>query len=98
MQKQKIFSSFILTAILLAGCSTNSTRTVPSVAAVRTYNGTASVGGFLTISIDSTTATITYSDLSNGQSGTVPYTVGTNGTYTIADPQGNLLATYELPG
>jgi hypothetical protein len=32
------------------------------------------------------------------QSGTVPYTVGTNGTYTIADPQGNLLGAYELPG
>ncbi|MGB2632418.1 MAG: hypothetical protein WAM58_00650 [Candidatus Acidiferrum sp.] len=56
------------------------------------------MGDFLTISIDSTTATITYNDLSNGQSGTVPYTVGTNGTYTITDPQGNLLAAYELSG
>ncbi|MGB7730266.1 MAG: hypothetical protein WBL50_19715 [Candidatus Acidiferrum sp.] len=46
MQKRKIFSSFILTAILLAGCSDSATHTTPSVAVVRTYNGTASVGDF----------------------------------------------------
>ncbi|HLV85462.1 MAG TPA: hypothetical protein VKV39_00695 [Candidatus Sulfotelmatobacter sp.] len=65
---------------------------------VRAYNGTASVGDFLTISIDSTAQTITYKNYTNGESGTVPYTVNADGTYAISDPDGNLLAGYEVPG
>jgi hypothetical protein len=68
-----------------------------TVAATRNYNGTASVGDFLQITVDSTTNTITYQNLSNGDSGTVPYTVNANGTYTLNDPNGNLLAAYEIP-
>jgi hypothetical protein len=56
------------------------------------------VGDFLTISIDSTALTITYKNYSNGDSGTVPYTVNSDGSYTITDPNGNLLAAYEVPG
>jgi hypothetical protein len=65
---------------------------------VRAYNGTASVGDFLTISIDSTALNITYKNYTNGETGTVPYIVNSDGTYTIGDPQGNLLAAYEVPG
>src|SRR5579871_5100160 len=68
------------------------------VPAVRSYNGTASVGDFLTISIDSNGHTITYDDLSNGETGTVPYSVNGDGTYLISDPQGNVLSAYEVPG
>ena len=66
--------------------------------AVRSYNGTASVGDFLTISIDSTAQTITYKNYTNGETGTVPYTVNADGTYAITDPKGNLLTAYEVPG
>jgi len=65
--------------------------------AVRTYNGTASVGDFLTISLDSTAHTITYANHSNGDSGTVPYTVNSDGTYSLNDSTGNLLSAYEVP-
>jgi hypothetical protein len=65
---------------------------------VRSYNGTASVGDFLTISIDSSAQTITYKNYTNGETGTVPYTVNADGTYTISDPHGNLLSGYEVPG
>ncbi|PYX47590.1 MAG: hypothetical protein DMG79_13550 [Acidobacteria bacterium] len=65
---------------------------------MRAYNGTASVGDFLTISIDSTALTITYQNYTNGDTGTVPYTVNGDGTYTVSDPNGNLLAAYEVPG
>ncbi len=88
----------LLSAILLlAACSTRP-NVVSSTVPVRAYNGTASVGDFLTISIDSTAQTITYKNYTNGETGTVPYTVNGDGTYTVADPQGNLLAAYEVPG
>lgn len=81
----------------LAAC--NSTAKLGTTQnSVRSYNGTASVGDFLTISIDSSADTITYKNYTNGESGTVPYTVNANGTYTITDPQGNLLSAYEVPG
>ena len=82
---------------LLVGCSTTSKVTTP-MSAVRAYNGTASVGDFLTISIDPNAQTITYKNYTNGETGTVPYTVNSNGTYAISDPNGNLLAGYEVPG
>jgi len=81
---------------LLVGCSTPSKVVAP--ASVRSYNGTASVGDFLTISIDSSAHTIAYKNYTNGETGTVPYAVNADGTYTITDPSGNLLSAYEVPG
>lgn len=87
---------------LLVGCSSiQKTSTIQKTTiqnSTRSYNGTASVGDFLTISIDSSAQTITYENRTNGQSGTVPYSVNADGTYAISDPNGNLLAGYELPG
>jgi hypothetical protein len=97
----RLHTAFLMLGLLmLAACSATpgGTSAPISVSSVRTYNGTASVGDFLTISVDSTASTITYSDVSNGQSGIVPYTVNANGTYTLNDAAGNLLAAYEIPG
>ena len=80
----------ILSIATLVGCS--------STKSVRTYHGTASVGDFLTISIDPQAQTITYNNHTNGETGTVPYTVNADKSYAISDPQGNLLSAYELPG
>lgn len=82
---------------LLTGCNSTSKLNAPQ-SAVRSYNGTASVGDFLTISIDSSTQIITYHNYTNGETGAVPYTVNSDGTYTITDPNGNLLSAYEVPG
>lgn len=85
--------------IALPGCSKSSTPAAPvSQVVVRNYSGTASVGDFLTISINSATQTITYRNYSNGDAGSLPYTVNANGTYAIADPNGNLVAAYQVPG
>src|SRR5258708_15385198 len=86
----------LLMLFLLASCS-STTHLAPPVAVARTYHGTASVGDFMTITIDSAAQTITYSDVSNGDSGTVPYTVNSDDTYTLNDPKGNLIAAYEVP-
>lgn len=88
----------VIAILFLAGCNGTSKVATTSQSAVRAYNGTASVGDFLTISIDSTALTITYKNYTNGETGTVPYTVNADGTYTISDPNGNLLAAYEVPG
>ena len=95
--------SFALLALAVAllssslGCGSGSAPS-GAQAAVRLYNGTAAVGDFLSISIDSKAGTITYSDVTNGETGTVPYTVNGDGTYSISDPQGNILTGYEVPG
>jgi hypothetical protein len=82
----------------LASCSSTPTPTPPAQKAVRAYNGTASVGDFLTISVDSIAQTITYKDYTNGETGTAPYTINADGSYTIIDPNANLLSAYEVPG
>src|SRR5207237_757140 len=84
-------------ALLLTGCNSATNLSTPQNA-VRSYNATASVGDFVTISIDSNAQTITYENRTNGESGTVPYTVNSDGSYTITDPNGNLLSAYEVPG
>jgi hypothetical protein len=84
-------------ACLLVGCDSRSRLSTPQTS-VRQYNGTASVGDFLTISIDSSAQIITYQNYTNGESGTVPYTVNADGTYAISDPSGNLVSGYEVPG
>jgi len=81
---------------VLTGCGTSTAPT--STSAIRNYNGTASVGDFLTITINSATSTIDYTNHTNGDTGTVPYTVNNDGTYAVTDPQGNLLEAFEVPG
>ena len=97
--KRMKFYILLAAAGLLAGCGTGGTVTAtgPS-SSVRTYNGTASVGDFLTITINSTAHTIAYVNLTNGETGTATYTVNSDGSYAVTDPQGNLLSAYEVPG
>jgi hypothetical protein len=81
---------------LLAGCSSTSSSSAPT-SSVRSYSGTASVGDFLTITLNPVAQTITYTDISNGSGGIIPYTVNSDGTYALNDSTGNLVAAYEVP-
>lgn len=85
-----------LALVLLASCSSTPRTTVVTPAA-RVYHGTASVGDFMTVTVNSSAQTIAYTDVSNNASGTVSYTVNANGGYTLSDPTGNLVAAYEVP-
>src|SRR5882672_2215783 len=89
----------ILALLCLVVASTRCSRTPVSTGTSmpRSYTGTASVGDFLTITLDPATQTLIYTNFSNGDSGTVPYTVNTDGTYSLNDERGNLLAAYEVP-
>ncbi len=68
---------------LLVGCNSASRVSTIPQPAVRSYNATASVGDFLTISIDSSAQTITYNNYTNGETGTVPYFVWNANRYRI---------------
>jgi hypothetical protein len=83
--------------ILSAGCGSKSSITTTGTSMPRSYNGSASVGDFVTITLDPASQTLLYTNVSNGDSGTVPYTVNTDGTYTLNDPHGNLISAYEVP-
>lgn len=92
-------SAAMLAALTFAGCggSSSSTPAVPAASSQRAYNGTASVGDFLTLTVNPSAHTIAYVNRSNGDSGTVSYTVNADGTYAINDPTGNLVTAYEIP-
>ncbi len=87
----------VLSLALLVGC-TAKTDDTPAPATSHTYSGTASVGDFLTVSLDSVAHTMHYKNTTNGQDYSVGYTVASDGTYTFADPSGNLVTGYESPG
>jgi hypothetical protein len=90
----------LLVVAALVGCSTPgdvSSFGAKALPATRSYNGTASVGDFLNITLDTDARTLTYTNLSNGSSGTIPYTVNADGSYALNDPNGNLIAAYEVP-
>jgi hypothetical protein len=94
------FRTMIVSLLLVsaAGCRSNSPSTLPTPQSTkRSYNGTASVGDFLTITLDSAAQTLSYSNHSNGDAGTIAYTLNSDGTYKLNDPAGNLLAAYEVP-
>ena len=93
MRVRKLCALLFLLALCSCVSNTNSLNPAP-----RVYNGTASVGDFLTITIDTTAHTMSYSNVSNGDSGTIAYTVNGDGSYTLNDPAGNLTAAYEVPG
>lgn len=64
----------------------------------RSYSGTAAVGDFLTVEIDPTAMTLSYDNKTNGNSGTVSYTLAKDGSLDVQDPDGNVLHAIELPG
>jgi hypothetical protein len=89
----------LATLFLFAVLTCCGTSTVPTSSnSIRTYSGTASVCDLLTITINCRASTIDYTNHTNGDAGTVPYTVDGDGTYAVADPQGNLLEAFEVPG
>ena len=88
--------STLITAAGSGGFSGSTTLTV--TAPVRNYSGSASVGDFLTISIDPNLGTLTYTNVSNGATGTVSYVVNANGSSTVDDPAGHVLSVSEVPG
>lgn len=86
----------ILLLLALTGCTSNPAPETGGTSP-RLYNGTASVGDFLTITLDPVAHTLSYTNISNGDTGTIPYTVNADGTYSLSDPAGNLVAAYEVP-
>ncbi|MFZ0305647.1 MAG: hypothetical protein WAL75_23360 [Terracidiphilus sp.] len=84
----------------ISGCQGNQSTSVTTPTPTdtkRVYNATASVGDFLTVTIDPKALTISYNDVTNATSGTIPYTLNADGSYALNDPSGNLISAYEVP-
>ena len=69
----------LLIVLFATGCASNFTSSATSP---RSYNGAASVGDFLTITLDPAAHTLKYTNLSNQDTGTIPNTVNSDGTPT----------------
>src|SRR5436309_806311 len=93
MRTHKILG--LLTMFLLVSCS-STPRTILVTPSSRVYHGTASVGDFMTITIDSTAGTIAYTECN--QSGS-PFNTGTiDLTQAQADPSRTFLTIAEQGG
>ena len=86
----------IAVAALLTLIACGGSTGISGSQAARAYSGTASVGDFLTISLDPAAQTLSYKNYTNGEQATVAYTAS-NGTYTFIDPTENLISGYEVP-
>jgi hypothetical protein len=84
----------VVAAVSLAACG-GSKSTPP---ATSSYKAAASVGDFLRITVHHDTKTIDYTNSTNGDTGTVPYTVRADGCIDITDPHGDLVLACEIPG
>jgi hypothetical protein len=65
---------------------------------LHSYNGTAAVGDFITITVDRDASTITFHNWSTGNSGTLSYTVDADGAFLVDDPVAEIVKAYEIPG
>ena len=66
--------------------------------AAHDYNGTASVGDFLTVTIDRDARIIRWDNHTNGESGEAPFTVDTDGALLVSTDTGQVKKAYEIPG
>ena len=70
---------FLALIVMSTGCGSKSYLPRTGTSVPRSYNGTASVGDLLNITLDRATQTVMYTNVPNGDSGIVPYTVNANG-------------------
>jgi hypothetical protein len=62
------------------------------------YNGTASVGDFITLTIDRDASVLHWANGTNGETGEAPFTVDTDGALLVAADDGQIKKAYEIPG
>ncbi len=65
---------------------------------VHSYKAAATVGDFLALTVNHDTNEIEYVNVSNGDEGTVSFTVLPDGGLEVTDPNGDLVLCYEMPG
>jgi hypothetical protein len=80
----------LLVSVAAGGLGRNSTNVAPvsTGSSKRSYNGSASIGDFLAITLDPVALTLTCKNLSKGEHWG-PYTVNPDGTYALNDPNHN---------
>ena len=89
--------SWLPLALALTACGGGGASSTPP-AAVDHYNGTASVGDFLGVTIDHHASVIHWTNGTNGESGEAPFTVASDGALLVATDTGQIKKAYEIPG
>jgi hypothetical protein len=84
-------STLLLT---LASCAGGGSNTSAS----HDYNGTASVGDFLTVTIDRDASVIHWANGTNGETGQAPFTLDTDGALLVSTDTGQVKKAYEIAG
>jgi hypothetical protein len=84
-------------AVALAACP-GSKQSPPPAPQVHTYNGTAAVGDFITLTVDRAAATISFHNWTTGNAGLLPFTVDADGALVVTQGDGELRKAYEIPG
>jgi hypothetical protein len=90
-----------LTSAMVAGCANPLHKKHDDAAVAVTqhdYKGTASVGDFITIHLDTAAQTISYTNITNGLSGSGTFTVNLDGSYAITESSGCFTEAFEIPG
>jgi hypothetical protein len=81
--------------LALAACSGGAGSKSPTT---HDYNGTASVGDFLTLTIDRDASVIHWANGTNGETGQAPFTLDTDGALLVATDTGQVKKAYEIAG
>jgi hypothetical protein len=99
----KVANLIIAGALLMtmSGCAAapNAPQTpvVQETQQPQSYVASATVGDFLTFTLDPASKTFTYNDLTNSEQGTLPVVETSANVYGINDPSGNMVAAYQYP-
>jgi hypothetical protein len=94
MKHLGLLSTLVLALAACAGGGGSSSNT----SAKHDYNGTASVGDFLTVTIDHDASVIHWANGTNGEAGQAPFTLGTDGALLVSTDTGQVKKAYEIAG
>ncbi len=95
MKRLALLSAFLVLALAACGGGGGGSTTASSS---HDYNGTASVGDFLTITIDRDASVLHWANGTNGETGQAPFTIGTDGALLVSTDTGQVKKAYEIPG
>lgn len=87
-----------LAVLLLAvGCGLMQSTNFQDEGLLRVFKGHGSSGDSFSIVINPVTQTLSYKNISNGETRTIPYFLQASRRYNLRDPKGNLLWASEGP-
>jgi hypothetical protein len=85
-------------AVLAFGCTSPQQDSKTTNQKAHTYNGTAAVGDFLTITVDRGARTMSFRNWTTGNSGVLSFVEDADGTLVVTDADPEIVKANEIPG